>query len=167
MDVEKPKKKKTSTTTSSLASIPNTIKLSMLNSGLISFGELQLAIVAAKVLNWLENCFPFSRSSDKVKLSVKGKQFLIDIRKAVSAHHIHRRMTSANAKSIYIKIIFSRQMRTTRFPRPYPIRPRSSSSSLNCANSDASSPFCIKSNSPWVNFNCIWMLSYRLLPSYR
>ncbi|KAG4072756.1 hypothetical protein HA402_005233, partial [Bradysia odoriphaga] len=37
-DLEKPKKKKTLSATSSLVSIPNTIKLSMLNSGLLSFG---------------------------------------------------------------------------------------------------------------------------------
>ncbi|KAJ6641667.1 hypothetical protein Bhyg_06607 [Pseudolycoriella hygida] len=36
-DLEKPKKKKTLSATSSLVSIPNTIKLSMLNSGLLSF----------------------------------------------------------------------------------------------------------------------------------
>lgn len=38
-DLEKPKKKKTLSATTSLVSIPNTIKLSMLNSGLLSFGE--------------------------------------------------------------------------------------------------------------------------------
>lgn len=38
-DLEKPKKKKHLSGTSSLVSIPNTIKLSMLNSGLLSFGE--------------------------------------------------------------------------------------------------------------------------------
>lgn len=40
VDVEKPKKKKTLSGTTSLVSIPNTIKLSMLNSGLLSFGKL-------------------------------------------------------------------------------------------------------------------------------
>lgn len=40
MDVEKPKKKKAMSATTSLVSIPNTIKLSMLNSGLLSFGKL-------------------------------------------------------------------------------------------------------------------------------
>jgi len=40
VDVEKPKKKKTLSATTSLVSIPNTIKLSMLNSGLLSFGML-------------------------------------------------------------------------------------------------------------------------------
>ena len=40
VDVEKPKKKKTLSATTSLVSIPNTIKLSMLNSGLLSFGKL-------------------------------------------------------------------------------------------------------------------------------
>lgn len=39
-DLEKPKKKKTLSATTSLVSIPNTIKLSMLNSGLLSFGKL-------------------------------------------------------------------------------------------------------------------------------
>lgn len=38
-DIEKPKKKKTLSATTSLVSIPNTIKLSMLNSGLLSFGK--------------------------------------------------------------------------------------------------------------------------------
>lgn len=38
-DLEKPKKKKTLSATTSLVSIPNTIKLSMLNSGLLSFGK--------------------------------------------------------------------------------------------------------------------------------
>lgn len=38
-DLEKPKKKKHLSGASSLVSIPNTIKLSMLNSGLISFGK--------------------------------------------------------------------------------------------------------------------------------
>lgn len=38
-DFEKPKKKKTLSATTSLVSIPNTIKLSMLNSGLLSFGR--------------------------------------------------------------------------------------------------------------------------------
>lgn len=39
VDLEKPKKKKTLSATTSLVSIPNTIKLSMLNSGLLSFGK--------------------------------------------------------------------------------------------------------------------------------
>lgn len=39
VDLEKPKKKKPMSGASSLVSIPNTIKLSMLNSGLLSFGE--------------------------------------------------------------------------------------------------------------------------------
>lgn len=39
---EKPKKKKALSATTSLVSIPNTIKLSMLNSGLLSFGKLYL-----------------------------------------------------------------------------------------------------------------------------
>lgn len=38
-DLEKPKKKKHLSGATSLVSIPNTIKLSMLNSGLISFGK--------------------------------------------------------------------------------------------------------------------------------
>ncbi|XP_037044078.1 receptor-type tyrosine-protein phosphatase kappa isoform X2 [Bradysia coprophila] len=41
-DLEKPKKKKTLSATSSLVSIPNTIKLSMLNSGLLSFEKVKL-----------------------------------------------------------------------------------------------------------------------------
>jgi hypothetical protein len=39
VDVEKPKKKKAMSATTSLVSIPNQIKLSMLNSGLLSFGK--------------------------------------------------------------------------------------------------------------------------------
>lgn len=42
-DLEKPKKKKHLSGASSLVSIPNTIKLSMLNSGLISFGKFYLS----------------------------------------------------------------------------------------------------------------------------
>lgn len=38
-EMEKPKKKRHLSGASSLVSIPNTIKLSMLNSGLISFGK--------------------------------------------------------------------------------------------------------------------------------
>lgn len=41
-DLEKPKKKKTLSATTSLVSIPNTIKLSMLNSGLLSFGKFYI-----------------------------------------------------------------------------------------------------------------------------
>ncbi|XP_070498935.1 receptor-type tyrosine-protein phosphatase U [Chironomus tepperi] len=43
VDVEKPKKKKTLSSTS-LISIPNTIKLSMLNSGLLSFDKVKLSV---------------------------------------------------------------------------------------------------------------------------
>lgn len=45
-DLEKPKKKKTLSATTSLVSIPNTIKLSMLNSGLISFGKFYRSIIS-------------------------------------------------------------------------------------------------------------------------
>lgn len=42
---EKPKKKKTLTTaTNSLVSIPNTIKLSMLNSGLLNYDKIRLSV---------------------------------------------------------------------------------------------------------------------------
>lgn len=102
VDVEKPKKKKTLSTPTSLVSIPNTfntIKLSMLNSGLLSFGKLvstlpfqssfvllSLMSVQTKrfaVLIEIACCklnfylFPFTSlvlSVDKVKLSVKGEQ---------------------------------------------------------------------------------------------
>lgn len=52
-DLEKPKKKKTLSATTSLVSIPNTIKLSMLNSGLLSFGKFFFLL---KKL--IENCIP-------------------------------------------------------------------------------------------------------------
>lgn len=39
VDAEKPKKKKALNTSANLVSIPNTIRLSMLNSGLLSFGK--------------------------------------------------------------------------------------------------------------------------------
>lgn len=45
-DLEKPKKKKNLSGATSLVSIPNTIKLSMLNSGLISFGEYYESILS-------------------------------------------------------------------------------------------------------------------------
>lgn len=49
-DLEKPKKKKTLSATTSLVSIPNTIKLSMLNSGLLSFGEFYRSIISIELL---------------------------------------------------------------------------------------------------------------------
>lgn len=75
VDVEKPKKKKTMSATSSLVSIPNTIKLSMLNSGLLSFGKRSRDKIYRVVL--VSHCMTFFYSSpasiDKIKLSVKGE----------------------------------------------------------------------------------------------
>lgn len=57
MEVEKPKKKKTAST-NSLVSIPNQIKLSMLNSGLLSFGEFLREFYFQGMKTFEKNCHP-------------------------------------------------------------------------------------------------------------
>lgn len=78
VDLEKPKKKKAASTTS-LVSIPNSIKLSMLNSGLLSFGKDLI------VINFTISChnkLSIVSISDKVKLSARGK-VLINLLKPI------------------------------------------------------------------------------------
>lgn len=112
---EKPKKKKT-TATSGFVSIPNTIKLSMLNSGLLSY--------------------------DKVRLSVKGKQTHIIIIAHVSGDSL-RSIKKFN-RSFYR--FYFMQMRIIRFRKLFPISQSSWNRLWNFVNNVENFQFYIKLN---------------------